>query len=105
MRSLLFFFVVAVLLLGQIRIASACPSCQAALENLSETEDYDEEAEKQRNLSAAFNNSIYVMISVPYVLMGIFGFLVYRGIRKHDAKQLEQIEGESSKKDSSIPTP
>jgi hypothetical protein len=29
----------------------------------------------------AYNNSIYLMVSMPYLLLGTVGILVYRGIR------------------------
>jgi hypothetical protein len=29
----------------------------------------------------AYNQSIYVMVAMPYLLFGTIGFLVYRGIR------------------------
>jgi hypothetical protein len=29
------------------------------------------------------NQNIYVMVSVPYVLLGVVGFLIYRGCRKN----------------------
>jgi CHASE3 domain sensor protein len=33
----------------------------------------------------AVNQSIYLMLAVPYTAFGVMGFLVYRGIRKNDA--------------------
>jgi hypothetical protein len=29
----------------------------------------------------AYNNSIYLMVAMPYLLLGGFGFAIYRGIR------------------------
>jgi hypothetical protein len=29
----------------------------------------------------AYNRSIYVMVAMPYLLLGTVGFLIYRGIR------------------------
>ena len=33
---------------------------------------------------AAYNQSIYVMLTVPYLLFGVFGFLIYRGMKKNE---------------------
>ena len=33
----------------------------------------------------AYNTSIYVMVSMPYLLLGVFGFLIYRGVKKNEA--------------------
>ena len=30
----------------------------------------------------AYNSSIYLMVSMPYLLLGAVGFLVYRGYKK-----------------------
>lgn len=32
----------------------------------------------------AYNKSIYVMVGVPYLTFGIFGFLIYRGVKKNE---------------------
>ena len=32
--------------------------------------------------SMAYNYSIYLMAGMPYLLLGAFGFLVYRGLRQ-----------------------
>ena len=29
------------------------------------------------------NQSIYLMLAVPYTAAGVFGFLIYRGVRKN----------------------
>ena len=31
------------------------------------------------------NQSIYLMVSMPYVLLGVVGFLIYRGCKKNAA--------------------
>ena len=33
----------------------------------------------------AYNNSIYLMVGTPYLLLGAFGFYVYRGLQKNRA--------------------
>jgi hypothetical protein len=30
----------------------------------------------------AYNQSIYLMVGMPYLLLGAFGFLIYRGFKK-----------------------
>ena len=40
-----------------------------------------EENDQQRE-SAGYNNSIYLMVAMPYAAFGVFGFLVYRAVRK-----------------------
>ena len=30
------------------------------------------------------NQSIYLMVSVPYLALGLVGFMIYRGVRKND---------------------
>ncbi len=61
----------------------ACPSCQVAVESSGDSKDSDPNAMK--NLPAAYNNSIYLMISVPYLLFAVFGFMIYRGVKKNEA--------------------
>jgi hypothetical protein len=57
----------------------ACPSCsEAPAAAGSEFED-------PSNNQAAYNNSIYVMVGVPYFSLGLVTFLVYRGMKKNDA--------------------
>jgi hypothetical protein len=40
------------------------------------------EAEDQRREAWAYNFSIYLMVSVPYLSLGVVGVLIYRGLRK-----------------------
>ncbi len=35
-----------------------------------------------------YNSSIYLMVGIPYLMLSVLGFVVYRGIRKHAAAQL-----------------
>jgi len=61
------------------RWAHACPSCaEAPAAGGSEYED------PSRN-QAAYNDSIYVMVGVPYFSLGLVTFLVYRGMKKNEA--------------------
>jgi hypothetical protein len=33
-------------------------------------------------MARAYNQSIYLMVGMPYLLLGTVGFLVYRGLRQ-----------------------
>jgi hypothetical protein len=39
------------------------------------------EAEDQAREARAYNQSIYFMVGMPYLLLGTVGYLVYRGLR------------------------
>jgi hypothetical protein len=57
----------------------ACPLCKEAI---SSPGSGDEEI---NNAPAAYNTSIYLMVGVPYLLLGSVGFLIYRGCQKNAA--------------------
>ena len=57
---------------------SACPLCKEAISTS------DDPAEVN-NLPAAYNNSIYMMIAVPYLSLGLLGFGIYRGLKMNAA--------------------
>jgi hypothetical protein len=50
----------------------------------SGSEEYDTDPARE---ASAYNNSIYLMVGTPYLLLGAFGFLVYRGVKKNRAVQ------------------
>ena len=35
----------------------------------------------------AYNHAIYLMVGMPYLLLGTVGFLIYRGLKKRAAAQ------------------
>lgn len=41
----------------------------------------------------AYNMSIYMMIGMPYLLLSVVGFLIYRGL-KRNAEWQQNLEGE-----------
>jgi hypothetical protein len=41
----------------------------------------------------AYNNSIYLMVATPYILLGIISFKVYRGFRKARAETQPPVDG------------
>ncbi|HKI33763.1 MAG TPA: hypothetical protein VKA46_18060 [Gemmataceae bacterium] len=49
----------------------------------SGSEEY-EDTDPMREASA-YNSSIYLMVGTPYLLLGAFGFYVYRGLKKNRA--------------------
>ncbi len=57
--------------------ASACPMCKEAI-SVSDDEEVN-------NLPAAMNQSIYLMVSMPYLLLGFAGFFIWRGVQKNAA--------------------
>jgi len=48
----------------------------------SGSEEYDTDPARE---ATAYNNSIYLMVGTPYLLLGAFGFYVYRGLKKNAA--------------------
>lgn len=54
----------------------ACPLCREAVSKTSGADDEDQYREAR-----AYNNSIYLMVSMPYLLLGGLGFAVYRHLR------------------------
>jgi hypothetical protein len=46
--------------------------------NTSGSEEDDQQREAQ-----AYNSSIYLMVGMPYLLLGAFGYMIYRGIKKN----------------------
>jgi hypothetical protein len=48
----------------------------------SGAEEYDTDPARE---ARAYNNSIYLMVGMPYLLLGAFGFYVYRGLKKNQA--------------------
>jgi len=65
--------------------APACPLCKDAI-SIPSAED------EVNNLPRAYNSSIYLMIGVPYLSLGIVGFAIYRGVRQN-AEFREKTEG------------
>jgi hypothetical protein len=54
------------------------------------------EEDEQTRTSRAYNNSIYLMLIVPYGSLAVVGFMVYRHLRVRGAAQqrwLESMQG------------
>jgi hypothetical protein len=61
----------------------ACPMCSEAVTATSGAEETDAMREAR-----AYNNSVYLMAGVPYLMLGSFSFWVYRGIRRKAIAEL-----------------
>jgi hypothetical protein len=79
---------VAVVVVGACSVASACPSCQAALAG----------DEAQGDLARGIYYSILFMMSMPFAIVGTFGTLAYRTIKREQRKRdAEQAAKEAAK--------
>ena len=45
-------------------------------------------------MPAAYNNSIYLMVGVPYAVLGTLCFMIYRGCRKNELFKNQLKAGE-----------
>lgn len=79
LKSTLFSVITALTLLAPLPVR-ACPLCAEAI-----AESSAGSAEEEKNdFPLAMNRSIYLMVSVPYLALGLVGFLIYRGVRKNE---------------------
>jgi hypothetical protein len=67
--------------LAMPRPVLACPSCAEAPAAMSGGEDEQQSINNPR----AYNQSIYIMVGVPYFTLAAFAFLTYRGMKKNEA--------------------
>jgi cytochrome c biogenesis protein CcdA len=85
------------LLLGLGEAASACPSCQAALAA------HDPES---ANLVRGYFYSILFMIGMPFTMLSIFSFSMYRAVKQAE-RERNLAEGEpaplSNEIDAAVP--
>lgn len=72
----------------------ACPLCAEAIAASSEGDE-----DHVSNFPKAMNQSIYLMLAVPYLTFGIVGFFIYRGCQKN-AQYLAALEQRASSTDS-----
>ena len=75
------FIAILLLTMGYLHSAgslSACPLCKEAI--ASPGTDDEEEI---NTAPAAYNHSIYLMVGVPYFLLGSVGYFIYRGCQKN----------------------
>ncbi len=58
-------------LLGTVQLKSQCAMCRAVLES-----------EQGQKAAEGINNGIIYLMIIPYVLIGVVGFFVYKGRKK-----------------------
>lgn len=51
------------------------------------------EEDDQMREAQAYNSSIYLMVGMPYLMLGAFGFVVYRKFKQHKAGRIPGGEG------------
>jgi hypothetical protein len=90
MKSLISFLLLSLALSLSAHPLHACPACSEAIEAASPGADDLETNEFPK----AMNQSIYLMVSVPYLALGVVGYLIYRGCKKNAAylQSLRRIE-------------
>lgn len=72
-------FLVAFALVAVVAsVASACPTCK---EGLAESDP------QHQSTAAGFYYSILFMMSMPYIVLGSFGYLAFLSIRKSKVRQ------------------
>jgi hypothetical protein len=69
------------LLIFSPHLAQACPAC-TEFASSADVDDTD-------NFAAAMNESIYVMLGVPFSALFIVGFMIYRGAKQNEAYREE----------------
>ena len=84
----------ALLALGEFSTLLACPMCKNAVD-----QSVGQEAAAMRNgLGSGFAFSIYMMLSVPYLLIGGFAFAIWRSIRRSDSSSKTDKNNKTDKK-------
>ena len=72
----------AILVLGFLLVAPAtvlaCPNCKDAVEATSSESNGDDDPFRE---AKAYNRSIYLMVSMPYLILGTVGIIGYRSYR------------------------
>lgn len=64
----------------------ACPLCADAIASANANSS-EEEID---HFPAAMNQSIYLMLGVPYSVLGIVGFCIYRGVKQNEVYKKSQ---------------
>jgi hypothetical protein len=77
-----------VLVLGATTVASACPSCKAALNGDG----------SQGDLARGIYYSVLFMMSMPFAIVGSFAGFMYRAVKREQRRveQLQQTHSEDS---------
>ena len=77
MKSWLTILVLALVLTAPA-VGLACPNCKDAVEATSSDADNDGDPYRE---GKAYNRSIYLMVSMPYLILGTVGIVTYRSYR------------------------
>jgi hypothetical protein len=78
MRRFGVWFAIALMLTTAIpAVVRACPMCSEAVTETSGADEDDAMREAR-----AYNNSIYLMAGMPYLMLSGFSYWVYRGLRR-----------------------
>lgn len=75
---------IAALVLGEVMVAHACPMCREAVTQTA-ADGGDAAGIAGRGLGSAFAWSIYVMIGVPYLMVSIAVYTIWRAIKRAQA--------------------
>jgi hypothetical protein len=78
-------------LFGAASVASACPSCQQALG----------EGGSQGDLARGLFYSILFMMSMPFAIVGTFGGLAYRAVKREQRRQADVEQARTQSDDRS----
>ncbi len=68
----------------------ACPLCSDAIANSNSANDPDDVDQ----FPAAMNQSIYLMLGVPYTAFGVVGLMIYYGVRKNE--EFRRAQGDAN---------
>jgi hypothetical protein len=66
--------------------AWACPTCKEDLTNSAQA----------RGLATGFYYSILLMVTAPFAMIGMLGFVAYRSVKRAQAEQAAQAEATAS---------
>src|SRR5262245_1709819 len=77
-----------------VPMASACPMCKEAIVSPGDGSLTPEEQESVP-LAKAINNSIYLFVAMPYLLVGTVGFLIYRGYKNKLRQAQNDVSNET----------
>jgi hypothetical protein len=86
-RYIAVLFVIALTFCAPMSVR-ACPLCADAIANSNSGNDADDVDQ----FPAAMNQSIYLMLGVPYAAFGVMGLMVYYGVRKNEEYRREHDE-------------
>lgn len=92
MRPTAILLLLATLFLAAPGTVQACPTCADAIPQESAAGEED-----QARLARAYNYSIYLMLAVPYSMLGVVGFLVYRQLRARAAYEAARAQGNGTR--------